>query len=163
MNVPLVIGGVGLVGGLAVGVLTERLTHTSNEAEKADIQARTSEWLAGANGHFSDEIEADRLRNRDLDARIEDYELQHPKPGELHWGRDEAGYPTSVDLPTRDNYFLGTVGGGLGGGLLGGGMVYAIASESSGRGAVVGSAVGAGIIGAGVGLAAGSIISNWTH
>jgi hypothetical protein len=160
MNLPLVVGGGAAVVGLAAGVIGERMTHDSLEAKKADVNARANEWLAGVNDAFKDEIEADRLRNRELEDRIEDYELQHPKPGEVSWNRDQAGYPTSVAQPGRDGFWGITAGAGGGGGLVVGGMTWAISHDS---GSAAGAAVGAGILGAGVGLAAGSIISNWTH
>lgn len=160
MNLPLVVGGGAAVVGLAAGVIGERITNDALEAKKADVNARANDWLAGANDRFKDEIEADRLRNRELGDQLEDYRLQNPPPSEVSFGRGGAGWNTNVTQPDRDGFWGITAGAGGGGGLVVGGMVWAMAADS---GSKAGATVGAGILGAGVGLAAGSIISNWTH
>lgn len=164
-KLPLIVGGGAAVPGIAGGVLAERSSHAKLESDKQRINADANEWLAGANREFGDEMEADRLRNRAVGDKVEDYRLENPPPGEVSFGRGDAGWSTHVAQPDRENFWFAVgAGGGFAGGSVGALTLAAAADGGIRTGGQLGAAsIGAGILGAGLGVAVGSIVSNWTH
>lgn len=156
--------GVAAAAGITAGVLAERSTHASHEAEKAQISRDSSAWLGKANKHFAADAHADRLRNRELDGKIEDYVLANPGPSSVTWGRDGAGFHEYVEMPDRENFFMGTIMGGAFGGLIGAAAIRAtLGTARTVAGRTGGAAAGTALVGLSVGTAVGVIASNWTH
>jgi hypothetical protein len=164
MNVPLVAGGVAAAVGIAAGVIAERVSHGNLEQERAGLDSQRAAgdaWISEANEHFSGEITADRLRGRDLDAQLEDYKLDNPPPADVGFYRNSAwGSHNQTPEASRDGFWGMTLGAGGAGGAVVGGMTWGMAADAGSR---TGAAVGASMLALGVGVAAGSLISSWTH
>ena len=168
MNIPLVAGGAAAAIGITAGVIAERSSHAKLEQRRDGVEAQREvgrEWVAGANDQFGSEITTDRLRSRDLDAKIEDYRLDNPSPEGVGFRR-EARWNSGVSIkdPNRERFWMATImGAGFSGATVGGMTLAVAAGGARTTGSIAGAAIGAAICAGGLGILAGSAVSNWTH
>jgi len=166
MNVPLVVGGAAAAVGIAAGVVAERISHGNLEQRKAGMDAQRNagqQWISDANEHFGTEIETDRLRTRDLDGKLEDYTLEHPRPDGVTYGRNQS-WRSDVYAPdaSREGFWGLTLGAAGAGGAVVGGFTWGIAAEGARTaGTAAATAIGVGLLAGGLGVAAGSAVSSW--
>lgn len=159
MNGPLVVGGIAGVAGIVGGVVAERASHANLEQRNAAVKNGADAWLRSARGEFEGDIANDRQLNRSLEDRLEDYELAHPRPDSVGFGRASSSWGESVTLPGRDGFWGLTIGAaGVGGGIVGGTMLGTGLDATKNLPAAT---AGAGILAAEVGVAAGSLVSSW--
>jgi hypothetical protein len=166
MNTALIAGGVAAAAGITAGVLLERQSQSGLDARNDAIDRDANEWLAGAHRQFDGAIEEDRTRNRDLSRAIEDYKTDNPMPSSVSFGRSTNSWGQDVVHSDRDGFWGITLGAAGAGGAVVGGTTLGIALDSSvaaTRGSRIAAATGAAVLAAGLGVAAGSIVSNWTH